>query len=65
MMEFRDQCPRCAGRLREWSELDDEEREVVKRLPASAELSVEERKAIRRWCTRCWYEASSDQPLKA
>jgi Zn-finger nucleic acid-binding protein len=59
MMEFRNQCPRCAGQLREWSELGAEEREVVKRLPASAEFSLEERKASRRWCTRCWYEESS------
>jgi hypothetical protein len=59
MMEFRNQCPRCAGPLREWSELGVEEREVVKRLPASAEFSLEERKARRRWCTRCWYEESS------
>ena len=59
MMEFRNQCPRCAGHLRGWSELGAEEREVVKRLPASAEFSLEERKASRRWCTRCWYEESS------
>jgi hypothetical protein len=65
MMEFRNQCPRCAGHLREWSELGDEEREVVKRLPASAEFSLEERKAIRRWCTRCWYETSADQLREA
>ena len=51
------QCPRCeAGRLSGWSELNDEEREVVKRLPASADDSIEERAARHRWCTRCWYE---------
>ena len=50
-------CPRCdAGRLRGLSELNDEEREVVKRLPASADYLVEERAARHRWCTRCWYE---------
>lgn len=60
MMEPGNQCPRCgAGLLRGWSELNDEEREVVKRLPASVEFSLDERKALHRWCTRCWYEASS------
>jgi hypothetical protein len=60
------QCPRCgAARMRGWGELSDEEREVVRRLPASAEFSLEERKAIHRWCTRCWYETISDKPHEA
>jgi len=59
-MEFRNQCPRCgAGRLREWSELNDEDRELVRRLPASAEYSPEERQTTHRWCKRCWYEATA------
>jgi len=59
-MEFRNQCPRCgAGRLRAWRELNDEERELVRRLPASAEYSLEERKAMHQWWTRCWYETSA------
>jgi hypothetical protein len=59
-MEFSDQCPRCgAGRLRGWSELNDEERELVRRLPASAEHPLEERRSTHRWCTRCWYETTS------
>jgi hypothetical protein len=50
-------CPRChAARLRAWGELSDEEREVVRRLPASADLSIEERAARHRWCVRCWHE---------
>ena len=56
-MESERQCRRCAtGHLRGWGELNDEEREVVKRLPASADYSIEERAARHRWCTRCWYE---------
>ena len=56
-MEAGNQCPHCgAGRLRGWSELNDEEREVVKRLPAAADYSIEERAARHRWCARCWYE---------
>jgi hypothetical protein len=58
------QCPRCdAGRLRAWSELNDEEREVVKRLPASTDYSIEERAARDRWCTRCWYEDFGVTPV--
>ena len=57
IMETSNQCPRCeTGRIRGWSELNDEEREVAKRLPASKEYSMEERDARHRWCTRCWYE---------
>jgi ribosomal protein S27AE len=56
-MENSNQCPRCgAGRLRGWSELSGEEQELVKRLPASADHSLAERKAAHRWCPRCWHE---------
>jgi hypothetical protein len=55
-MEASNQCPRCDARMRAWSELSDEEREVVRRLPASADYSFEVRQGSHRWCTRCWYE---------
>lgn len=56
-MKSEDKCRRCEyGRLRGWSELNDEEREVALRLPASKDHSLEERAARHRWCTRCWYE---------
>ena len=56
-MSLNERCPRCENpRLKSWSELNDEEREVVKRLPQSAEYSLEERQATHRWCMRCWYE---------
>ncbi len=59
-MTGKDSCPRCHERgLKSWAELNDEEREVVKRLPASAVYSLEERQSRHRWCTRCWYEESS------
>lgn len=65
-MELSNQCPRCGERrLRAWSDLSEEEREVVRRLPASADYAPEERKATHRWCTRCWYEASSGAPHNA
>ena len=56
-------CPRCGiARLRRFDELSEEEREVVKRLPASADYSFDEREARHRWCTRCWYEDTGDEP---
>ena len=58
-METNNKCPRCGeGRLLGWHSLSDEEREVVRRLPASAEYSFDQRKARHRWCRRCWYEES-------
>ena len=56
-------CPRCGeGQLRAWYELSEEEREVVRRLPASADLSLAERTARGRWCARCWYEEGAEGP---
>jgi len=56
-MNVPNQCPRCrAGRLRSWQELTAEEREVVKRLPASADYDARQRQARHRWCNQCWYE---------
>lgn len=52
-------CPRCReGEMRTWGELSDEEQEVVKRLPASADYSAAERQGSHQWCTRCWYEGT-------
>jgi hypothetical protein len=56
---FNTACPRCEKRgLKSWDELDDAEREVAKRLPASANFDPAERQATHRWCTRCWYETT-------
>jgi len=55
-MNARGKCPRCEKPgLKTWSQLSDEEREVVKRLPASKDYSLAERQATHRWCTRCWF----------
>lgn len=55
-MTIEDQCPSCGGLLlKNWQELDDEERAVVLRLPGAADYSLQERQT-HRWCTRCWYE---------
>jgi len=54
----QERCPRCrVGRLRSWAELSEEEREVTRRLPASAEYNSHERRTTHRWCTNCWHEA--------
>jgi hypothetical protein len=54
-----ERCPRCGeGRLRPWAELSEEEREVARRLPASAEYNFGERCKIHRWCVRCWHEST-------
>jgi len=51
-------CTRCGeGTIKSWSELNDEEREVVKRLPSSADFEMSERQSTHRWCTRCWFES--------
>jgi hypothetical protein len=62
-MENSNRCPRCdAGRMRGWVELNDDEREVAKRLPASADYTPAAREARHRWCPRCWYEETSGSP---
>jgi len=59
-MGMNRRCPRCdLGELRSWKDLSEEDREVVKRLPASADYSLDERKARHSWCTRCWFEETS------
>ena len=56
-MSGKQTCPRCEKPgLKTWDELNDEEREVVKRLPLSAQYPLAERQANHRWCTRCWFE---------
>lgn len=65
-MEISNLCPRCGtGRLLAWSDLSEEEREVVRRLPASADYSLAERKARHRWCSSCWFEESSAPKFEA
>lgn len=63
-MNTDDRCPRCGeGRMKSWHELAEEEREVVKRLPASAADDAAERARLNRWCTRCWHESRTDETV--
>lgn len=60
-----DACPRCGARLRAWGELGEDEREVARRLPASADFTHEERARRHRWCVRCWHEETRAPSRKA
>jgi ribosomal protein S27AE len=54
--EAKKPCPRCGKPgLKDWKDLDAEEKMAAARMPASSEFSVEERKK-HRFCIRCWYE---------
>ena len=62
MESLTERCARCGARpLRSWQELSEEEREVVKRLSASADYTLEERTARHRWCPRCWHETTATE----
>jgi ribosomal protein S27AE len=62
-MNTDERCPRCGARMKSWHELEEDEHEVVKRLPASAEDDAAERQRLNRWCTRCWYESSGEETV--
>jgi hypothetical protein len=54
--EPKNGCPNCGYReMRSWGGLLEEEKMIVRRLPASAEFTDEERKK-HRFCPRCWFE---------
>lgn len=65
-MNPEDRCPRCGeGRLLNWRDLDEEQREVVKRLPGSADFSRAEREERHRFCPRCWFESTENDIREA
>jgi ribosomal protein S27AE len=52
----REVCPRCGNqKLKSWTELTDDEKILVEKLPLSADFTKEERRR-NRWCARCWHE---------
>jgi ribosomal protein S27AE len=60
-MDLKRRCPRCGeGRLLSWAELDQEQREVVRRLTGAVDETPARRETSHRWCPRCWYESSHD-----
>ena len=53
-------CPRCdSPALRSWGELADQEKYIVERLPIFADVPEQQRKK-HRFCTRCWFEETTD-----
>lgn len=55
----REVCPRCGNqKLKSWTELTDDEKILVEKLPLSADFTMEERRR-NRWCARCWHEFDS------
>ena len=49
-------CPRCNSlKMKSWNELSEDEKILVKKLPASAEFSPVQRER-HRFCIRCFYE---------
>ncbi|HEX9544204.1 MAG TPA: hypothetical protein VF955_03405 [Pyrinomonadaceae bacterium] len=57
-------CPKCGEeQLKTWDELKDDEREIVRRLPGSADYETDERKSMHRWCTRCWHEEAGAEDM--
>ena len=63
-MDNDSRCTRCGeGKIKAWSDLNDEEREVVKRLPSAVGHQTVDGQPMPRWCTRCWYESVGDETL--
>ena len=61
----REVCPRCGNqKLKSWTELTDDEKILVEKLPLSADFTKEERRR-NRWCARCWHEFDSGGKVRA
>jgi hypothetical protein len=58
-------CPKCGSpKIKRWSDLTEDEKFIVERLPASGEFSSEERRR-HRFCSRCFYEDKAAETEKA
>jgi hypothetical protein len=58
-------CQRCGNpTLKPWNALDDEQKLLVDKLPASADYTLMERKK-HRFCTRCWFEEVVSPDVRA
>lgn len=64
-MNRDDRCPRCEGVLKSWAQLTEDEQAIVKRLPESADYTRAEREKLHQWCTRCWYELTTNPAERA
>ena len=58
-----EKCPQCHKKhLKNWNELNSDEKFVAERLPMSAEYSKQERER-HLYCTNCWYETTSNSTM--
>jgi hypothetical protein len=49
-------CPNCgAPKMKRWSDLTDDQKFLVERLPMNTDFTAEQRKK-HRLCERCWFE---------
>lgn len=64
MKSFQDKiCPNCgAAKLKDWNDLDDDQKFLVERLPKNSEYPLKERKK-HRFCERCWFEEIGKKEL--
>lgn len=54
-------CPKCGAlKMKDWTDLGDEQKLLVERLPRNAEFTRAERKK-HRFCERCWFEKTDDE----
>ena len=62
MLRFSEKtCPKCHSlKMKTWVELAEDEKLLIKSLPLSAEYTITERKK-HRFCTRCWFEETTDK----
>jgi hypothetical protein len=58
-------CPRCGAlKMKDWKELNDEQKLLVEKLPRNTDFTPEERKR-HRFCERCFFEETSLKDHKA
>jgi len=54
-------CPNCgAAKMKRWSELTDEQKFLVERLPLNTDFTPDQRKK-HRFCERCFFEETSKE----
>ena len=58
-----EKCPQCDKKyLKDWQDLDSDEKFVAERLPMSAEFTKKERER-HLFCTNCWYESTANSTM--
>lgn len=56
-------CPNCgSAKIKDWKDLDEDQKFLVERLPLNTEFSKEQRKK-HRFCVRCFFEITDQTSL--